>query len=340
MIHASIDLGTNTCLLLVANAKPKKNNLGHPPYVLDVLKEESSVIRLGEGVDHHRMLQPEPMKRAYRCLQHYSVCIRSFGLAPQEVVCVATSQARDAKNHVDFFLKIQKDIGFIFQVISGQEEAHYTFLGALSPFIFDETMIESKYPEKDATPTLQTPVFVLDIGGGSTELISEQQGKSIDIGSVRLTERFLKSNPVSPLEFSNCQQAIDCELENLHSWYETQLMTNPKGTPRWIAVAGTATTLAFCVARERFGLEKFEAKKLEGMLLKKLEVEQFAYQLKSQTIEERTQFFHLDPLRADVILAGVLIFLRILEKFKIPHCHVSTRGLRYGVLLNAIQTQL
>jgi exopolyphosphatase/guanosine-5'-triphosphate,3'-diphosphate pyrophosphatase len=187
---ASIDLGTNTCLLLIVDGE-------------EVLHDESNVVRLGQGVDQNKKLHPEAMERTFQCLKSYVSIVRTFGLEPSEVIAVATAQARDAENAAEFFIKIENEIGFHFQVLSGDEEAQATFIGAALP---------GMDPSK---------IVVMDIGGGSTEIVQASGGKSLNIGAVRMTERFLKHDPVTDEEFWKCEAAIDEALQEMKSRIST-----------------------------------------------------------------------------------------------------------------------
>lgn len=301
MIRAAVDLGTNTCLLLIAELDERHMGAEriHP------VSDHSTIVRLGQGVDQDRKLRPEAMDRALQCLKEYAQKVRKQGIDPREAVCVATSQARDAANGAEFFAKVESETGFRFRVISGEEEARLTFLGALLP---------GMRPEASA---------VIDIGGGSTELISASGGKSLDIGSVRFTERFLKSDPVIDEEFWACQDAIDSALNSLQQWRsglseETEL----------VAVAGTATTLAAYF----LGLKQFNAAEIDGVELTRGDIHRMVEELKWRTVRERSALSGIDPGRADVILAGALILWRAMELLNFRSCRVSTRGLRFGVI--------
>jgi exopolyphosphatase/guanosine-5'-triphosphate,3'-diphosphate pyrophosphatase len=304
MIQATIDLGTNTCLLLVAEWDEKKRRIEK------VLGDYSTIVRLGEGVDQQRELQPAPMQRTLSCLKEYSSRLRNFGGDPAAAICVATSQARDARNSDAFFSQVEKETGFRFRVISGEEEARLTFLGALLP---------GMNPKESS---------VIDIGGGSTEIISLGSSKSIDIGSVRFTERFLKTassaTAVTDEQFWACQEAIDLELESLLKW-KSQQTSSPASL---IGVAGTVTTLAAW----HLGLTQFDAEKIDGIRMTRGDVHRMVEELKWRTSEERRQLPGIEPMRADVILAGSLILWRVMELLEFSECCVSTRGLRYGAL--------
>jgi exopolyphosphatase / guanosine-5'-triphosphate,3'-diphosphate pyrophosphatase len=299
MKRASIDLGTNTCLLLIGEWDPLKKQLS------SVIGDHSTIVRLGEGVDQNRMLQPQAIERTIECLKNYLEQVRVQGITPESVICVGTSQARDAKNSHEFFSRIKNETGFQFRVLSGDEEARATFLGALLPGMNPATS------------------WVIDIGGGSTELISVSQGQSLDVGSVRFTERFLRSDPVTDDEFWSCQEAIDQEIEKFSDWKKAS-----EGISNFVAVAGTATTLAAW----NLGLKQFDSGLVDQCTLSRGDVHRMVEELKWRTLEERRQLPGIEPKRADVLLAGALILWRSLELLGFTECHISSRGLRYGVL--------
>lgn len=302
MIRSSIDLGTNTCLLLIAEVE--KQDQKHK--ILREVGDYSTIVRLGEGVDKNHELKDTAMQRTLACLRTYSEKVRAAGLHPSDTVCVATSQARDARNGAEFFKKVETETGFKFKIISGDEEARLTFHGGL---------LSDLNPENSA---------VIDIGGGSTEIISHLGGQSVDMGSVRFTERFLKSDPVTDSEFWDCQSAIDQGLEPLIAW-RSQL---PSSTTL-VAVAGTATTLASWYLE----LPQFDVSALNQLTVTRGDIHRLVEELKWRTIEERCELPGLEPKRADVLLAGALILWRTMEKLDFPSCRISTRGLRYGALI-------
>ena len=166
MIRSSIDLGTNTCLLLIADWDPSRKE------VVRIVEDHSTIVRLGQGVDQTRSLAGEAMERTLACLRIYLERVRASGLNPATTIAVATATARDAGNGAAFFARVENETGFRFRILTGDEEAQSTFLGGLLPGM---------------DPSLSA---VLDIGGGSTELMSTRGGLSVDMGSVRFTERF------------------------------------------------------------------------------------------------------------------------------------------------------
>lgn len=298
MRKASIDLGTNTALLLVADVEGGT--------VRATLHDQSTMVRLGQDVDRTRRLDPDAAARTLACLRGYAAKAAAMGVKPSDVVCVATATARDAENGAEFFAQISRETGLVFRTISGDEEATSMFLGGLLP---------EMDPERSA---------VIDIGGGSTEFRAIARGLSLRLGSVRFTERFLKSNPVTDAEFWAAQDAVDETLKQARAWrdsipLETEL----------VGVAGTIVTLA----QWQLGLSAFDAAAIDGTLLTRGDVHRLVEELKWRTIEERKALPGVESGRADVLLAGALILWRAMEKLGFPRLRVSTRGLRYGVLL-------
>jgi len=299
--RASIDLGTNTCLLLVAEVGKDGLRKG---IVENVLYDTSTMVRLGQDVDRTKVLHPDAIARTLGCLRGYAAKVVSFGVKPSDVVCVATATARDAENGAGFFDQVRRETGFGFETISGDEEARSMFLGGLLP---------------DMDPLRSA---VIDIGGGSTEFRTANRGVSLQIGSVRFTERYLKSNPVTDEEFWAARAAIDESLSGASTWRATV----PTELD-WVGVAGTVVTLA----QWHLGLSEFSPKALDGAELTRGDVHRLVEELKWRTIEERKSLSGIEPGRADVLLAGALILWRSMEVFGFSKLRVSTRGLRYGV---------
>ncbi len=298
MLRVSIDLGTNTCLMLLADV-----GSGH---IKKVLGDYSRIIRLGEGVDKSRSLQPKAIERTLVCLAEYKKIVSDAGILPGDVVCVATSQARDAENGEEFFNRVKTEFGFRFKVISGKDEASMSFMGSL-------------------LPGMEPPLYaVMDIGGGSTEFVTVQEDRSIDLGSVRFTERYLISDPVTETEYLNCLGKIDNKLEELIEWRRSI-----PGNTRMLAVAGTATTLASW----HLCLKEFDSAKIDQVELTTDHLCKMVEDLKQMTVAERREQVGIEPKRADVLLAGAMIMWRSMEKLNFPSCNISTRGLRYGVLM-------
>lgn len=302
MLRSSIDLGTNTCLLLIADWDPEKREVSR------TISDHSVVVRLGQGVDQSRELAPPAMERTLMCLREYSQRVREAGLDPADTLAVATSQARDARNGQAFFDRVLAETGFRFRTLSGADEARYTFLGGLLPGMDFRACA------------------VIDIGGGSTEFMALKGGQSIDVGCVRYTERFFKGASdaaVTDEQFWSCQDAIDLELHPLLEWRGTLAKKM-----QLVAVAGTATTLAAW----HLGLNRFDASQIDEVVLTRGDVHRQVEELKWRTPAERRQLPGVEEGRADVLLAGALILWRAMEILNFPECRVSSRGLRYGIL--------
>lgn len=296
---ASIDLGTNTCLLLIAEWEEGAHTVAR------AIEDVSTVVRLGEGVDQTGVLSESAMDRTFQCLRDYVKRVKDAGIDPSSVKAVATSSSRDAKNAVSFFDRIEHELGFHFSVISGEQEARASFQGALLPGI----------NPNDA--------WVIDIGGGSTEFVSLARAVSIDMGAVRFFERYLaQDDPPSDEHFWKAQQAVDQLLKN----YQEDLSSIKKGT--LIGVAGTVTTLAAVYHR----MQAFDAHKIDETVLTRDTLQRLVAELKRRTSAERLEMPGVQPGREDVLLAGALILWRVMEFLNVPELRVSSRGLRYGVL--------
>jgi exopolyphosphatase/guanosine-5'-triphosphate,3'-diphosphate pyrophosphatase len=299
MLKASIDLGTNTCLLLVADFDSTTKR------VVRTLHDQSTMVRLGQGVDRTKRLHADAVERTRACLRGYAAKMASLGLKPSEAICVATATARDAENGAEFFTTVEKETGLRFRTISGEDEAKYMFLGGLLP---------------DMDPARSA---VIDIGGGSTEFRGSASGVSLQLGSVRFTERYLKSDPVTDEEFWACRAGVEKALEGAAEW-----RTSCAKDAELVGVAGTVVTLA----QWQLGLPSFDAAKIDGLELTRGDIHRMVEELKWRTIEERKGLIGIEAGRADVILGGALILWRSLEELGFPKLRVSTRGLRYGVL--------
>lgn len=298
MLKASIDLGTNTCLMLLAEVESGQ--------IKKILGDYARIIRLGEGVDENRILQPKAIERALGCLTEYKEIVSDAGILPRDVICVATSHARDASNGEAFFRRVEQEYGFRFNVISGKDEARMSFRGSLLPGMEPSHCV------------------VVDIGGGSTEFVTLLDNRSIDLGSVRFTERYMKSDPVAESEYLYCLERIDNKLEELEEWRRFI----PVNT-RMLAVAGTATTLASW----HLCLKEFDAARIEQVNLTKNHLRIMVEDLKQMTAAEIREQVGIEPKRADVLLAGAMIMWRSMEKLNFHNCKISTRGLRYGALM-------
>lgn len=298
---AAIDIGTNSVLLLVA----ERDAHG----VLVPVVERATITRLGQGVDQHRRLAVEAIERTLACLAHYADEIRQLSVERLDVV--GTSAMRDASGGEGFVARANEILGVPPRVISGEEEARLTFAGALGGLGIEAG----------------TEVTVFDIGGGSTEIVRGRLessrpvlsfAESLNIGSVRLFERFVKQDPPSLDELAAAESFVRdallaCSLEN-------------PGEPL-VGIAGTVTTLA-AVAR---GIQPYDGSKVHGLALSADEVKQVARRLAALPLAERKRIPGLEPERADVIVTGAIIVNAVLAWSGASELRVSDRGVRWGL---------
>jgi exopolyphosphatase / guanosine-5'-triphosphate,3'-diphosphate pyrophosphatase len=297
MIVASIDIGTNTLLLLVADMT---NGV-----MTRVLCDEERIARLGRGVDEHRRLLPDTMERAAGYLRTYKQTAESLGA--ERLIAVGTSALRDAQNSAEFCSYIRETVGITIEIISGDEEAHRTYKGSISEF------------------TGRADHFsVLDIGGGSTEVItgtaqSITNTQSFDLGVVRITERFLRSSPPTNDEITAANLFIAEMLEPVRSFGVSSTFG--------IAVAGTPTTLAAMYQR----LPRFDRSRVSGFVLDRAVMREMYDMMRPMTVDEIAALPQVMEGRADVVFAGVLILRQYFEITGLDGVVVSDRGLRYGI---------
>lgn len=300
---AAIDVGTNTVLLLVAEISDATI---HPLY------QQEQIVRLGEGVDKTQRIKPEAMQRTLHALKEYVKITRDFHV--ETILIAGTSALRDAQNRQEFLQLVHQELGISIRVLSGKEEAELTYWGALSN-----------------KQHLQGKIMLMDIGGGSTEFVSGNINQidhflSLDIGSVRLTERFIHHDPAAEEEIKSISNIITTQLKQLKYFNQKH--------DYLVGVAGTVTTLAAIQQK----LEPYLPEKVDGSRLKLDDVKQLVDLLKGKTLEERKLLPGLNPNRADVILAGALILLESMKYFELDEILVSDRGLRFGLIWEYLKT--
>lgn len=296
---AVIDIGTNTVLLLVAEP-------AGPGRFLPVL-ERAEITRLGKGVDRTGQFDEVALEDTLRTVVDFAEAARSLGA--ERIAAVATSAARDASNGPAFLAALKARAGITAEIITGDEEAELSFLAASADF---------------GSPG--EPLVVLDIGGGSTEVIYGRVGsaslefrQSFAVGSVRLTERFVHHDPMTAPER---QQLTDFVRDTFSA-----LPPPPTGA-RLVGVAGTVTTL-FTVQHQ---IEPYDAARVHGGRLARAEVSDVVERLCSSSNAQRLRFQGLAPKRADVIPAGAIILEQAMAQLLATECTVSDRGLRWGLL--------
>lgn len=288
---AAIDVGTNTALLFIAEV----DTFGR----MIPLHDEERFVRLGEGVDADRRLKPDAMNRVLAALDDYAQIIREYEV--EAVTIAGTSASRDAVNGPEFAEMVFERIGYPYEIIPGDEEAFWSFQGALS-----------------ARPDLDDAV-VLDVGGGSSELVWDggRTKSSLDVGAVRLTERFFSSQPPSSDEVSKASAFIQELLDSIGP---------PAGLPL-IGAAGTVRTLARVI----------HPAEPEKILLAS-EVSAFTRRLLQLSPGETLA---INPAlmngRADVIAAGALIVDSVVRHLRVNELTPSPNGLRQGLVLRCFR---
>jgi exopolyphosphatase / guanosine-5'-triphosphate,3'-diphosphate pyrophosphatase len=294
---AAIDIGTNTVLLLVAEQREGK---------LVAVEEHATITRLGQGVDKTRTLAPEAVERTNACLDRYAEVVKRLGVTAIDVV--GTSAMRDAGGGDAVRDHVKARFGVGARTISGDEEARLTFGGALSGLSLPEGR-----------------VVVFDIGGGSTEVVDGDSSsreiafaESYDVGSVRLTERHVRSDPPTREERAAVTEAASEAF--------AALPASVRGAPV-VGIAGTMTTLAAV----SLGLSSYDSARVHGLALPVAELERVVAQLAAVPLEERRRIAGLEPKRADVIIAGGLLALALLRRVGASQVIVSDRGVRWGL---------
>ena len=295
---AAIDCGTNTIRLLIAEAD--RDQSGRPR--LEVLRRRNEIVRLGQGVDRTGMLDPEALERTLRVVAAYAADCDELSVAPGEAVrrFVATSATRDASNREDFVAGVRRLLGVEPEVVSGQEEARLSFTGSLLGAGEDEGTPESG----EHAPA---PRLVVDLGGGSTELVlgmdEPSAAISLDTGSVRITERFLSSGVTVGAE-----AAARAEVRGLLDDAERVVDLSAPG--RLVGLAGTITT----VTAHALGLQDFDPQALNGAELSPDAVLASCEAIIHSTAEQRASWGYLAPGRRDVIAAGALVWSEVVTR--------------------------
>ena len=303
MYTASIDIGTNSVLLLIV----EQTELG-----LQVHEEVQRLPRLGAMVDSNGVLARQSIDRVLEVLTEYAEIIQTYGDGVLKKTRVtATSAVRDAANKNEFLSLVKEIVGFEIQILSGEEEAKYTYLGAIS-----QTKVESN------------SILVVDIGGGSTELAMGDlsqwlRGISVDMGCVRFNERYLVHNPPYQEEIGECRRSIEALLES------TKLRFPPN--TQVVTVSGTATSLA-AIDQQLF---PYQLSRINNY---RLNTDKLAKSIEIFSLHTYEQLIELHPEvmqgRADVFLAGLLILEGVLRFASVEEFIVSSGGIRHGILLS------
>jgi exopolyphosphatase / guanosine-5'-triphosphate,3'-diphosphate pyrophosphatase len=291
---AAIDCGTNTIKLLIGDLP-------------DVAVRESRLVRLGQDVDRTGRLSDEALARTFAAIDEYAALVAAHAVPHDRIRFCATSASRDAGNGDVFAAGVRERLGVVPEVISGVEEAALAFDGAV----------------RNLRRPPATPVLVVDIGGGSTELIlgagAPESAHSMDMGSVRLHERHLHADPPTPDQVAACVADIDAHLDGCP--------VDISRAATVVGVAGTVTT----VAAAALDLPAYDPDAIDQAVLATADVLAAIERLVDLSVADRRALPFMHPGRADVIGAGALILARVLRRSHLPTMVVSEADILDGI---------
>ncbi len=305
MTIASIDIGTNTILLLIAEV----DDISHH---IKALHNEYRIPRIGRGLLPSEPIKSEQRDLLFKVLEEYKNIISKFNC--EHVIVTATNALRMASNSKELINDIKKKFSFNTNVVSGTEESRLSYIGTVSE-----------------NPLANNKTMLIDIGGGSTEItygigVQILFNESYQIGAVSCFEKFLKHEPPVQEELETFKEYVSGILNKIE-----KEKINPQKT---FAIAGTPTTLA-CIKNN---LSSFNEGLIEGTMLTNREIEDFINLLSSLTPKEiKSKFKKVVDGSEDILLAGTIILNLILSNFQIPEVVVSTKGIRYGAIVDYVR---
>ena len=299
---ATFDIGSNTVLMLAAEVDERRQPR--------ILAELSRITRLGRGVDKNGRLGPDSSALTLATLQEFTAT--AAGLGVERITAAATAALRDAADGSEFIAQVRERTGIELQIIPGAEEAALSHLAVVRGLSLDPSL----------------PLLIVDIGGGSTELIGAEPGAelklvSLQIGSVRLTERCVRGDPPSDADTASLRATIESALDGLGWRFRPA---------RLVGIAGTVTTL--CAVA--LGLHSYDSGLVHGHRLPRTEVGRVIGLLRSRPQVERLKLPGLPEGRADVLFAGATILEHVMERFGADEVTVSDQGVRWGLLWREI----
>jgi exopolyphosphatase/guanosine-5'-triphosphate,3'-diphosphate pyrophosphatase len=302
---ATLDVGSNTVLMLAVDSSVKETPR--------VLAELSRITRLGRGVDASGHLDPESAIRTLDTIAEFAEQASKLGV--ERIVGVATAALRDAADGADFLMRVKQRTGVTLEIISGQMEAQLSYLST----------------RKGLGLGTAEKLLIVDIGGGSTELIRAEPDHtleliSLQIGSVRLTERSIRHDPPLTNEAENLRAEVDAALHQLGWGYRPA---------RMVGIAGTVTTL--CAIN--LGVKRYSSDAVHGYRLGAAEISGLIELLGSMPLAQRKQLPGMEPGRADVLFAGAIILERVMNHFECGEVIVSDQGVRWGLMWREIERQ-
>lgn len=311
---ASIDAGTNSTRMLVADCDGR---------ITKTIDRRMVITRLGKAVDGTGKLDCEAIERTLSVLSEYAKVLSSYG--PERISIAATSALRDSANAGDFVSRAEEIVGSEVEILSGGEEARLSFLGAVS-----------NLPRGKVSGRGKGEIFVFDIGGGSTELIAGsppgKRGRSIDeglrvrsiqVGCVRMSERFLKDDPPSPLALGRMESYL---VSVLKPALDPLFRDKPSLA---VGLAGTVTT----VSAIKLGLGKYDSEAIHHSCLLREEVEEVYRRLASVPLSDRKKIMGLEPERADIIVGGIAVLRAVMDLARVDEILVSEKDILDGLIL-------
>lgn len=313
MILAGIDIGTNTLRLLIAEVGPGS---------FREIISDRRITRLGQKLDQSGMVSSDAVERSLKALVEFQAQIQRQGAC--HVSAIGTSALRNAANSAAFVDRAKKETGLVIRVITGEEEARLTLLG-VAQSLSEGGPTHSK--------SLLTSALVIDVGGGSTEIIITHPHHkpaiaSLPLGAVYLTDQFIKHDPPLTEELAKLRRRVVDELDNQTGTIQ------PDPTTLFIGTAGTITTLA---AIDQ-GLAVYDPRRIHGAMLTIDFVDGIVLKLGALSLDARKSMLGLEPGRGDIILAGAIVVQEIMHRFQYTSMLVSDRGLREGIVLDLYET--
>jgi exopolyphosphatase/guanosine-5'-triphosphate,3'-diphosphate pyrophosphatase len=313
---AAVDCGTNSIRLLVADADPATGEL------VD-LDRRMTIVRLGQGVDRTGRLAPEALERTFAACREYAGIIKSLGA--EKVRFVATSASRDAENREEFVSGVLDILGVEPEVISGDQEAGFSFTGATKELAGREEGAE-RLPWKGGGRREGEDYLVVDIGGGSTEIVAGRESvtaaRSVDIGCVRLTERHAPDSPATPAQVAairaDIEAALDLAAESVPLAGQGRTL---------VGLAGSVTTIAAIA----LGLPEYDTRAIHHSRVSYEKVREITGSLIAATHDEKAAIPSMHPGRVDVIVCGALILLALMERTGASEVVVSEHDILDGI---------
>ncbi len=315
---AIVDLGTNTCRLFLADVTDGR---------VEQAERLTTVVRLGQGVDKTGRLHEDAVARTHACISAYAPRIEAYG--PERSLLIATSVLRDAGDGRQFLVALKYDFGLPWRILTGQEEGTLAFRGGTSWLVSGAGRERDASSPAVARPAAPDVLLLVDIGGGSTEFAAGSPGgppafvRSLDVGVVRLTERFFRHDPPEAAEVAALVGHVAAAIADA---VPAELRAAVGGA---VGVAGTYTTLA----ANKFGMTEYDGRLVQGHVLSLAEIDATAARFAQLTSAQRGRLPGIQPGREDVILAGALIAGEACRAFGLDAVRVSEADLLEGAAL-------